>query len=232
MKNCEQHWLEKKGLHLQGKLFGVRHKSDSSLLQCRCLHEVPSNQEMGRKDNLKRMRWTIFFLSDCCCCVGRVSDCLTQQSVRMKFISIWAFFHILGSYLHLLRLIDLTASSCSHQGAITDKPWEGLKQYSPQKVKSVHHRAVTHSSLVTVLSPCWCKPAQCHCLYLSSTNLHHLQSWLLILATHLSSVLPVTAVDPQLFLNPLCSFRVFLGALIFLLKCFCFFCSCAIDPQL
>lgn len=130
--------------------------SNSNILQCSWLHEVPPKQETGRKDNLKRRRQIIFFLSGCCFWLGCISDCLAVQSLRMKFISDPSiFFHILSSYLHLLRLIDLTISSCSHQGAVTDKPWERLEQYSPQKVKSLPHKAVTHSSLATVLSPLW-----------------------------------------------------------------------------
>lgn len=100
-KNCElQSWLEKKDLHLQGNLFGINHMSDSNFLRCSCLHGVPAKQETERKD-LKGTRWTIFFLSGCCCWVGCISDCLAVQSVRMKFISYPSIFSTFWVHIYI-----------------------------------------------------------------------------------------------------------------------------------
>lgn len=180
----------------------------------------------------KKKRWTLFFLSGCCCCVDCVSHCLTQQSVKMKFISDPSTFPHFGFIFTFVKVnrpdnFFMFSPASSHWQTVggtetifsTESKicvswgcYTFLPSYSP------HSLSMRISSVP---------------LTFSSANLHLLQIWLLILATCLTHI-SVTTVELQWSLNSLGSFRVFLGAFLFLLKSFhfYFFCACAIEPQL
>lgn len=155
-----------------------------------------------------------------CFCVCCKRDCLTQQSVRMKFISDESIFPHFGFVFTFVKVNRPDNFFMFSPGSSHWQTTGGNETIFSGESKSVYCRAATNSFLAAVLSPYWCKSAQCFWLYHSNANSYHLQTWLPILAIHLSHVLPVTAVEPQCSLNPLCSFRVFIAAFCSLLKCF------------
>lgn len=91
-----------------------------------------------------------------CFCTLCICNCFAPQSVGMKFISNQSIPHIHSSYLHLLRLIDLTTFSCSHQGTFADSLWEGLQLqhcFSHSEVCISHHifkRCKTRSACLSL----------------------------------------------------------------------------------
>lgn len=103
---------------------------------------MPShNPAMCRNGNdLRKTCNPVGYFSTCCFCAHCICNCFALQSVGMKFISNQSICHIHSSYLHLLRLIDLTTFSCSHQGTFADSLWEGLQlQHCFHTQKCVSH---------------------------------------------------------------------------------------------
>lgn len=89
----------------------------------------PITQQCADRRNGNVFRKTpslVWYFPTCCSCARCICNCFTQRSVRMKFISNQSISHIHSSYLHLLRLIDLTTFSCSHQGALAWQPVGGV----------------------------------------------------------------------------------------------------------
>lgn len=195
-----------------------------------------ANQTKRKAGRTTWKEWGKQFSQWLCFCVCCKRDCLTQQSVRMKFISDESIFPHFGFVFTFVKVNRPDNFFMFSPGSSHWQTTGGNETIFSRESKSVYCRAATHSFLAAVLSPYWCKSVQCFWLYHSNANLYHLQTWLPILAIHLSRVhvLPVTAVEPQCSLNALCSFRVLIASSWFLLKCFWFyfFYACETDPQL
>lgn len=79
-------------------------------------------EDRWNQNGLRKTHCWVWYFSICCFCVCRISNCFTQQLVGMQFLSNQSTFRIHSSYLHLLRLIDLTTFSLFPSGCTCRQP--------------------------------------------------------------------------------------------------------------